>query len=168
MPILDLVIYPDERLREVCKPVTEFDGTLKKLLDDMAETMYEAPGIGLAAPQVGVLKRVIVVDVGDSDGQPPKLYRLVNPEIVAESGDTDSEEGCLSIPDIRETIGRFEEVTVEAFNEAGKPVRIEAEGMLAICLQHEIDHLNGVLFIDHLSKLRRQLINSKLKRLKKS
>ncbi len=167
MALLDIVLYPDPCLREMCEPVEQVTDEIRKLLDDMADTMYDAPGIGLAGPQVGVNYRVLVVDVGEDPpaGHESSLFKLINPEIVEETGKTDSEEGCLSIPDIRETIKRAETVVVRALNERGEEVTIEADGMLAICLQHEIDHLNGVLFIDHLSKLKLRLIKSKLNKL---
>lgn len=165
MPILDLVLYPDQRLREVSEAVESVDDDTRLLLDDMAQTMYDAPGIGLAAPQIGVLKRLVVVDVGDELDE-PRLFKLVNPEIIESSGSTSSEEGCLSIPDVRETVSRSARVVVSALNEDGEKLNIEAEGLLAICLQHEIDHLDGVLFIDHLSRLRKQLIKSKLEKLR--
>lgn len=163
MALLEIVLYPDEGLREVCAPVPSVDDSIRQLLDNMAETMYDAPGIGLAAPQVGVSKRAIVVDVeGD------QLFKMVNPEIIHTEGQVDSEEGCLSIPDIRERIKRAERIKVKGLDETGAPFELEAEGMLAICLQHEIDHLNGVLFIDYLSRLKKQLIKGKLKRLSRS
>lgn len=170
MSILDIVQYPDSKLREECKTVTEITDELRLLLDNMATTMYEAPGIGLAAPQVGELIRAIVVDVGnDEDPEAPgNLYQLINPEITAEEGSVETEEGCLSIPDIREMVKRSALIEVKAIDPDGKDVRIEADGLLAVCIQHEIDHLNGVLFIDHLSRLRRELIKKKLKKLGKA
>ncbi|MCB0323382.1 MAG: peptide deformylase [Bdellovibrionales bacterium] len=167
MALLDIVLFPDARLREPCDPVTEVTDQIRQQLRDMAETMYDAPGIGLAAPQVGLRSRLIVVDVGSDDEpeSPRRLYQLVNPEITASEGQVDSEEGCLSIPTIRETVQRFERISVAALDEQGQPITIDADGLLAICLQHEIDHLNGILFIDYLSKLKQQLIKSKLKKL---
>ncbi len=169
MALLPIVIYPDERLKQRCAPVSEITNEIRQLLDDMAETMYDAPGIGLAAPQVGALVRAIVVDVGNDeeteDGSAPKnrnLYKLINPEIIARSGTTEYEEGCLSIPDIREWVKRSAAVTVEALDESGTKVRLEADGLLAICLQHEIDHIDGVLFIDRISPLKRRLLNKPL------
>jgi peptide deformylase len=136
----------------------------------MAETMYDAPGIGLAAPQVGSLIRVCVVDVGDPEdetGEVRRLYKLVNPTIVAKEGKEESEEGCLSIPSVRENVTRAEKIIVEALDENGKQLRLEADGLFAVCLQHEIDHLDGILFIDHLSRLKQQLIKSKLRKLER-
>ena len=166
MAIRDIVLYPDARLREVCDPVTEVTHEVLELLDDMAETMYQAPGIGLAAPQVGSRHRALVVDVGDPEnGETGRLYKLINPEIVSHEGSCDSEEGCLSIPGLRETITRAETVVVTALSPEGEELKIEADGILAICLQHEIDHLDGVLFIDHLSRLKRELVKSKLRKM---
>lgn len=172
MAILDLVLYPDPRLREETTRVEEVTPEIQSLLEDMAETMYDAPGIGLAAPQIGSNLRLCVVDVGspeeegDEDAEPkPNLYKLVNPEIIKKEGEIDSEEGCLSIPTIREKVKRAERVVVKAQNELGEEIEIEADGLFGICLQHEIDHLDGVLFIDYLSKLKNQLIKSKLKKL---
>lgn len=168
MALLDIVIHPDPLLREVCNPVENVDDELRTLLNNMAQTMYSAPGIGLAGPQVASLKRIIVVDVGEEPeyGQVGRLYKLINPEIIKAEGETYSEEGCLSIPEIRETVRRAENVIVKAIDEDGEELTIEASGLLSICLQHEIDHLNGVLFIDHLSRLKRHLVNSKYKKLR--
>jgi peptide deformylase len=170
MSILELVLFPDERLRVVCEPVKEVTDEIRDLLDSMAETMYDAPGIGLAAPQIGDLRRIIVVDCGsdaeNEEERQPNLLKLINPEIIASRGSSKSEEGCLSIPEIRETVKRAEEVDLRALNENGEQVEIKATGLLAIALQHEIDHLNGVLFIDYLSKLKKQLIKTKLNRLR--
>lgn len=166
MALLEIVIYPDPILKQVAKPVEEVDSRIRKLLQDMAETMYNAPGIGLAAPQVGHSIRAIVVDLGEDDeGQKRSdLIKLVNPEIVSASGTIDYEEGCLSIPDVRETVRRSAHITVTGLDHEGREVEIQAEGLLAICLQHEIDHLNGVLFIDRLSPIRRELVKKKLQR----
>ena len=169
MAILDIVLYPDEVLREECAPVTKVTDEIRALLDDMAETMYDAPGIGLAAPQVGRTERVMVVDVGDDSetGQKAKLYKIVNPEIVGKRGSVLSREGCLSIPEVRESVTRAEFIQLKALDENGKPFSLDVGGMLAIALQHEIDHLNGVLFIDYLSALKRKLVKNKLVRLEK-
>jgi len=169
MAILDIVTYPDPRLRERAREVESVTDEIRKLLDDMAETMYEAPGIGLAANQVGVLHRAIVVDVGEDPelGIESKLYKILNPSIVKQLGSSENEEGCLSIPDVREYVTRSEQVTVIGLDENGKEITLEADGLLAICLQHEIDHLNGVLFIDHLSRLKRSLLKNKLDKLAK-
>lgn len=167
MALLEIVTYPDPRLRQSCLEVTEITPEIQQLLSDMAETMYEAPGIGLAAPQVGSPYRVIVVDVGEDEelGRAAHLYKIINPEIVTRNGSTDSEEGCLSIPSIRESITRSETVKVKGLDENGKVLELQADGILAICLQHEIDHLNGVLFIDHLSRLKRQLVKARLNKM---
>jgi peptide deformylase len=172
MAKLDILIYPDPKLREICAPVEVIDASVLKLLDDMAETMYDAPGIGLAASQVGALIQAIVIDLGDSEDEenprPGKLYKIINPEIIQKQGKVDSEEGCLSIPDIRASIKRAEKVTVKYQDEHGKEQIISADGLMGFCLQHEIDHLNGVLFIDHLSRLKRELLNKQLKQLGKN
>ncbi len=171
MSILEIIEYPDPRLRQKCEPAKKVDDRIRDLLNDMAETMYDAPGVGLAAAQVGIKERLIVVDVGEDEesGRVPKLYKLVNPEIIESSGKIEYEEGCLSIPGPKEVVKRPGEVIVEALDENGKKITIEAEGLLAVCLQHEIDHLNGVLFIDHLSRLKRERLLAKyLKRQKES
>lgn len=167
MTILDIVTHPDDRLRTKCSPVEEITDEIRTLLDDMAQTMYRAPGIGLAGPQVASNLRLIVVDVGDEpeQGRKGRLYQIVNPQIVDKDGSTSYEEGCLSIPEIRETVKRPESVRVEGWDKNGSPVAIEADGLLSICLQHEIDHLDGVLFIDRVSKLKQQLIKSRYKKI---
>ena len=166
MAKLPILTVPDPRLREVSKPVEKIDDRVRGILKDMAETMYDAPGIGLAAPQVGVLERMIVVDIGDKDEDiPGRLYQLINPEVVDSSGTMEFEEGCLSIPGIREKVVRPSHVKVTALDQNNSPVEIVADGILAICLQHEIDHLNGILFPDRLSRVRKELIKSKLNRL---
>ncbi len=153
MSILDIRIHPDPVLREKCLEVEEFDDQLGKLLDNMAETMYEAPGIGLAAPQIGITQRIAVVDVSENGNG---LLELINPVIEEKRGEQiPSEEGCLSIPEYRDTIQRYPEISVKAQDRTGKTFEIEATEILAICIQHELDHLDGVLFIDHLSRLKR-------------
>ena len=161
MPILDIKIFPDPVLREKSKPVTEFNTELHRFLDSLTETMYEAGGVGLAAPQVGVLKRVAVIDITKEGTEP---IEFINPVITVRNGSIPSEEGCLSIPGYREKIKRNLTVTVEAMNRKGEQFAVNAEDLLAICLQHEIDHLDGVLFIDHLSRLKRTLFKQWLKR----
>ncbi len=161
MAILPIVKYPAPGLKEVCEPVTEFNSTLHRQLDDMFETMYEADGIGLAAPQVGIQRSFAVIDIS---GKGQQKIELINPEIVEESGQTDSEEGCLSIPGFRETISRSTDVVVNAFDRHGQPFEIRADDLLAICLQHEIDHLNGILFVDYMSRLKRDIFKSWLKK----
>ena len=154
-------VFPDEVLREIAQEVVKFDDDLGLLLDNMAETMYSAHGIGLAANQVGVLQRVVVVDVSESRQD---RLELINPRILDAKGKTSSEEGCLSIPDYRDTINRNETITVQAQNRKGEQIDLTAEGLLAICIQHEVDHLNGVLFVDHLSRLKRELFKRWLKK----
>ena len=158
MSILPIVLAPDRRLRTRCEPVTRVDDALRRLLSDMLETMYDAPGIGLAAPQVGVLKRAVVVDVADEEETPAPLM-LVNPVIVAASQETVvMSEGCLSLPEIYADVERPERVTVRWLDpEAGAEREMDADGMLARCIQHEIDHLDGLLHIDHLSHLKRTM-----------
>ena len=153
MALREIVKYPDERLHEECEAVNDFNQELATLLDDMFETMYEADGIGLAAPQIGVMKRVTVIDVSpDGTGK----LELINPEIVDAQGKVSSEEGCLSIPGYRDTIKRNETVKVRAQDRTGEFFEVQAEELLSICLQHEIDHLHGVLFTDKLSRLKRE------------
>ena len=152
--MLDLVYYPDERLKCNCEEVEKFDSSLHKSLDQMFDTMYNARGIGLAAPQVGILKRYTVMDV--SEDRSEKL-EFINPKIIHKSGKEVGEEGCLSIPGYRASVSRATNVTVVAQDRKGDEFELEAEGLLAICLQHEIDHLNGVLFVDKLSRLKKQM-----------
>lgn len=163
MGVLKIITYPDPLLRQVCQEVTDITPEIKKLAQDMTDTMYEAEGIGLAAVQVGFLHRIIVVDIRQNDKK-PELYHLVNPVITQTSGSIEDEEGCLSIPGVRDIVKRYEKVEVKALDLQGKELIIPAEGLLAICFQHEIDHLNGVLFIDHLSKLKREIIRAKYKK----
>ena len=167
MAILEIVVYPDERLPKKSVPVAEVNDGVRELIDDMAETMYVAPGIGLAANQVGVNQRVIVVDVEYSDG-PPNLIALVNPEIVEREGKITWEEGCLSFPEVHEEILRSERLKVKALNRDGEPLEIAAEGLLAVALQHEMDHLDGVLLIDHVSFLKRRMIHRQLVKYKRN
>ncbi|MBN2865953.1 MAG: peptide deformylase [Thiotrichales bacterium] len=152
MEKLDIVLYPEQGLREVCKPVKEMTDQIDKLIDDMFYTMYDAPGIGLAAPQIAVQERIIVVDVSESKDQP---IALINPEIIRTAGKITWEEGCLSLPGIYGKVNRPSDIIVKGMNRDGKMVEIEAHDLLAVCLQHEIDHLNGKMFIDHLSGLKR-------------
>jgi peptide deformylase len=168
MAELPILIAPDPRLRGKAKPVTTVDARVRRLMDDMLDTMYAAPGIGLAAPQVGVMERIIVVDVSGRN-EPSAPVRLVNPQIVWSSPETEpGEEGCLSIPEQYADVTRPARVRVSYVDEKGVPREIEADGILARCLQHEIDHLDGVLFVDHLSKLKRDMILRKTHKLKKS
>jgi peptide deformylase len=159
MAKLDILHYPDARLHTVAKPVKAVDERIRKLVDDMAETMYAAPGIGLAATQVNVHERVVVIDISETHDQ---LRVFINPEIVAQSGTEESEEGCLSVPGIFDQVTRAERVTVRALDREGKPFELDADGLLAVCVQHEIDHLKGKVFVDYLSSLKRNRIKSKL------
>ncbi len=161
MPILEILHYPDSRLRNQANPVEEFDQKLKDLVASMLETMYHSAGIGLAATQVGVSLRVIVIDVSETRDQP---LCLINPEILEHEGERESEEGCLSVPEIYEKVTRAERIKVRAKDLNGDAMEMDAEGMLAVCLQHEIDHLDGKLFIDYLSGLKRQRIRKKLEK----
>lgn len=159
MALLEILKFPDERLRKKAKPVEVVNASIQKLVDDMFETMYAAPGIGLAATQVNVQKRVVVIDVSETKDQP---LCLINPEILARSGTEEREEGCLSVPGVFEKVCRAEKVKVKALDLSGKPFELEAEGLLAVCIQHEIDHLDGKLFVDYLSPLKRQRIRKRL------
>lgn len=161
--MLPILHYPDERLRQVAAPVTAFDNALAKLVDDMAETMYAAPGVGLAATQVGVPQRVFIVDIGEEEAS-GDLRVFVNPEIEHFDGETAWEEGCLSFPGIRESIQRAERVRVSARDVRGDRFTIDAEGLLAIAIQHENDHLNGKLMVDRVGMLRKRLIHRSMTR----
>jgi peptide deformylase len=160
--LLPIRFYPDKILREVCEPIVAFDDELRELVNNMIETMYASEGIGLAAPQVGVLQRVIIVDISEAGGSPQEF---INPEILEiEPKQVDSEEGCLSIPGFRAVIQRSPRLTVRAQNLNGDFFEIEADDLYARCLQHEIDHINGKLFVDYLSSARRPLFRSWLKK----
>jgi peptide deformylase len=162
MAKLTILEYPDPRLRTRAEPVARVDDALRRLIDDMFETMYAAPGIGLAATQVNVHKRLLVIDVSEDKNHP---LVFVNPEIVERQGSVQAEEGCLSVPKIFETLAeRSERVVVRALGRDGKPFELEAGGLLAICIQHEIDHLDGKLFVDYLSELKRTRIRKKLEK----
>ncbi len=161
MSILDILHYPDPRLRNCAKPVEQFDDQLRELADNMLETMYHSSGIGLAATQVGEARRVVVIDVSEERDQP---QFLINPEILSREGEEVSEEGCLSVPSIYEKVSRAERIRFRAQDRNGDPVEMDAEGLLAVCIQHEIDHLDGKLFIDYLSGLKRQRIRKKLEK----
>lgn len=162
MTLLEIRKYPDPILKSVAQPVEKFDSKLSELIDQMIDTMYHEHGIGLAAPQIGLSQRVIVLDISRSASSP---LHFINPKIIAASKNKiSSEEGCLSIPDYRETIKRHETITIAAQDRTGAPIELEADGILAICLQHEIDHLDGVLFVDHLSRLKRELFRRWFKR----
>lgn len=166
--LLDVVIFPDPRLKKVSQKVSEFGDKLKELADNMFETMYHDEGIGLAAPQIGLNERFIVIDVPLSeDGNQSFKCALANPVIVEKEGEVPSTEGCLSVPDYNAEVKRFQKVTVEYQDTDGQPQRLSADGLVAICLQHEIDHLDGKLFIDYLSPLKRQMLKNKYAKLKK-
>lgn len=166
MATLNILRYPDARLHKQASPVTVFDDALKKLVSNMAETMYAAPGIGLAATQVDVHKQIIVVDVSE---RRDSLVVLVNPEIVEAIGVSDIEEGCLSLPGIYELVERAERVKVRAYDHNGNAFILEAQGLLAVCIQHELDHLKGKVFVEYLSQLKQQRIRARLaKQLRKS
>ena len=166
MALLNILRYPDARLHKAAVPVTVFDGGLKKLVGDMAETMYAAPGIGLAATQVDVHKQVIVIDASE---RRDSLIVLVNPMILEANGVSDIEEGCLSVPGIYELVERAERVKVRAYDQNGHAFTLEAQGLLSVCIQHEMDHLQGKVFVEYLSQLKQQRIRAKLaKQLRKS
>jgi peptide deformylase len=164
--LLPILCYPDKKLRTVAKPVEMVDDAIKTLVKNMFETMYDAPGIGLAATQVDFHQRVIVIDVSDEQNQP---LCLINPEIIEKSGEIEWEEGCLSVPNYYENVKRANDIKVRALNQNGEKFEMEASEILAICIQHEIDHLNGILFVDYISKLKQKRLkektNKKAKRL---
>jgi len=165
--ILKICTYPDTILREKADPVENIDGKTQQLIDDMSETMYKAPGIGLAAVQVGEPVKVIVYDITPKE-EGENLSVIINPEIISCEGSITYEEACLSVVDYSAEVKRSNKVCVKAFDRDGNPFEIEAEGLHAICLQHEIDHLNGVLFIDHISSIKRSLYKKRLKKMLKS
>lgn len=164
MAVLHVLHYPDERLRTIAKPVEKVDAEIQKIVDDMFETMYLEEGIGLAATQVDIHQRIIVIDISETRDQ--KLV-LINPELLDQEGDTGIEEGCLSIPEQRAFVPRAERVKVRALDYNGQPFELEADDLLAICIQHEMDHLIGKLFVDYLSPLKRQRIRQKVEKLDK-
>ena len=159
MAILNILNYPDPRLHTVAKPVIEVDARIRQLINDMAETMYDAPGIGLAATQVNEHIQLLIIDTSETKD---KLQVFINPKIIASSGDQEYEEGCLSVPGIYENVTRAEKVTVEALNHEGKKFILKAHGLLSVCIQHEIDHLLGRVFVEYLSPLKRNRIKSKM------
>ncbi|HET6631714.1 MAG TPA: peptide deformylase [Rhodanobacteraceae bacterium] len=161
MARLEVLEFPDPRLRTKAQPVREFDAALKQLVADMFETMYEAPGIGLAATQVNVHQQLLVLDVSDDQGD-PRVF--INPRIVSREGEEVSQEGCLSVPNIYADVKRAAQVEVEAVDVDGKPFTVAADGLLAVCIQHEMDHLNGKLFVDYLSPLKREMVRRKLEK----
>jgi peptide deformylase len=155
LPILE---YPDPRLRIRAEPVTKVDADIRRFVEDLLETMYAAPGIGLAATQVNVHKRILVIDVS-TDGTEP--HCLINPEILSAEGQTSAEEGCLSVPEFYDFVDRAAKIRVRALDRDGRPFELEAEGLLAVCIQHEMDHLEGKLFVDYLSELKRERLKKK-------
>ncbi|WP_346833314.1 peptide deformylase [Pseudomonas abietaniphila] len=165
MAILNILEFPDSRLRTIAKPVVAVDDGIRQLVDDMFETMYEAPGIGLAATQVNVHKRVVVMDLSE-DRSEPRVF--INPEIEALTDEMDQyQEGCLSVPGFYENVDRPQKIKIKALDRDGQPYELIAEGLLAVCIQHECDHLNGKLFVDYLSNLKRDRIKKKLEKLHK-
>lgn len=164
MAIMPILRYPDPRLLKVAAKVERVDDGIRKLIKDMGQTMYAAPGVGLAATQVDVHKRIIVVDISDTRDQ---LHVLINPEIVAASGEADCEEGCLSVPGVFEKVRRAQHISVRALNASGEPFTIEAQDLLAVCIQHEMDHLDGKVFVEYLSRLKQSRILAKLRKLER-
>jgi peptide deformylase len=161
MAIRQILHYPDPRLRRRAEPVAQVDAQTRTVVDDMVDTMYQAPGIGLAAPQIDVLKRIIVIDTSETKDD---LHVFINPEIVSRDGEQTLEEGCLSVPGIYDNVTRAQRITVRALDREGQPFEVEASGLLATCVQHEIDHLEGRLFVDYLSRLKQQRIRKKLQK----
>lgn len=161
MAIRQILHYPDPRLRRICAPVAQVDSEIRSLVADMAETMYQAPGIGLAAIQIDVAKRVIVIDRSEERNA---LHVLINPEIVEREGEQVLEEGCLSVPGVFEPVTRAARVRVKALNGDGEPLEFDATGLLATCIQHEIDHLDGTVFVDYLSRLKQDRLRKKLQK----
>jgi len=159
MAILDILNYPDPRLHTVAKPVKAVDATILRLINDMADTMYAAPGVGLAATQVNQHIQLIVIDTSETKDQ---LLVFINPKIIAKSGEQDYEEGCLSVPGVYEEVTRAEKVTVEALGRDGQLFKLKAEGLLSVCIQHEMDHLLGKVFVEYLSPLKRNRIKNKM------
>jgi peptide deformylase len=161
MALLPILEFPDPRLRTRAQPVEQVDAALRTLISDMFETMYAAPGIGLAATQVNVHKRVLVIDISEDRKQP---VALVNPELISRAGIEETEEGCLSVPGYYDKVTRAEKIRVRALDRTGKPIEFDADGLLAVCIQHEIDHLDGKLFVDYLSELKRTRVRKKLEK----
>ena len=161
MALLEILRYPDSRLRNKAKPVDQIDAETRQLVDDMFETMYEASGIGLAATQVNSTKRLLVMDISEQHDNP---ICLINPEIISQEGEEREEEGCLSVPGVHEPVKRAKHIRVKALDRDGSPIELELEGLPAVCVQHEIDHLDGKLFIDYLSRLKRARIRKKLEK----
>lgn len=159
MALLNILHFPDERLRTIAQPVDDVDDAVRKLIDDMFETMYAAPGIGLAATQVDVHQRIITIDISEQKNSP---LCLINPEIIAREGTQTYDEGCLSVPGFYETVERSDKITVRALDRNGNSFDLEADDLLAVCIQHEMDHLQGKLFVDYLSEMKRARIRKKL------
>lgn len=164
MALLEVLLYPDDRLKTVAKPVEKVDDSIRKIVDDMFETMYDEEGIGLAATQVNIHQQIITIDVSADKSE---QLVLINPEILEAEGETGIEEGCLSVPGNNALVPRNEKVKIKALNYEGEEFVLEADELLAICIQHEMDHLKGILFVDHLSPLKRQRIKQKMEKLKK-
>ncbi len=165
MALLEILHFPDSRLRLKAQPVSQVDDQVRQMVKDMFETMYKAPGIGLAATQVNIQQEVIVIDVSENKDQP---LCLINPKIIESDGTEEMQEGCLSVPGFYENVTRAEKVKIQALNEDGELFELEANDLLAVCIQHEMDHLQGKLFVDYLSPLKRQRIKKKLVKLEKS
>ncbi|WP_455206372.1 peptide deformylase [Kaarinaea lacus] len=163
MAILNILHYPDPRLRQKALPVESVDNEIKQLVEDMFETMYQAPGIGLAATQADIQKRIIVIDISEDKSNP---LCFINPEIISSDGEEEMEEGCLSVPGIYEKVSRADHIKVRALDRNGQSFEIEADGLLSVCIQHEMDHLEGKLFVDYLSELKRQRIRKRLEKLR--
>lgn len=161
MAILDILEYPDPRLRKRAAPVNRVDERVRQLIDDMLETMYRAPGIGLAASQVNVHRRIIVIDVSESRDEP---HAFINPELEVSGDRIETEEGCLSLPGFFEPVTRLERVRIKALDKTGQPITLDADGLLSVCIQHECDHLEGKLFVDYISRLKRGRIRKKLEK----
>ena len=165
MALLVILHFPDSRLRLQARPVAQVDDNVRQVVKDMLETMYDAPGIGLAATQVNIQQQIIVIDVSEQKDQP---LCLINPKLIETAGSEEMQEGCLSVPGYYENVTRAETITVEALNEQGERFELPADGLLAVCIQHEMDHLEGKLFVDYLSPLKRQRIKSKLLKMEKT
>jgi peptide deformylase len=165
MAILEILNYPDPRLHTVAKPLKAVDATIKRLIENMAETMYAAPGIGLAATQVNQHIQLLIIDTSEEKNQ---LQVFINPKIIEKDGEREYEEGCLSVPGIYDTVTRAAHIKVEALDKNGKPFTLEAEGLLAVCIQHEMDHLLGKVFVEYLSPLKRARIKNKMLKLRRS
>ena len=164
MAILDILNYPDARLYTVAKPVSQVDAKIQHLIDDMAETMYDAPGIGLAATQVDVHLQIIVIDTSEAKN---KLQVFINPKVKTKTGTQEYEEGCLSVPGVYENVTRAETVVIEALDRNGKPFTLEADGLMAVCIQHEMDHLLGKVFVQYLSPLKQNRIKTKMQKMQR-